>query len=83
MAIHLETQSLIILVYIIDLEPKILTAILRGRNIPDKNTSTINSAPGHSALNQLPLAMATSDSLPLAMEGCRGHNKLDHTINYM
>ena len=50
MTILLETRSLIILEDIIDLEPKILTDILRGGNIPDKNTSTINSAPGHSAL---------------------------------
>ena len=44
-AILLETQRLVILEDIICLEPKILTAILCGRNITDKNTSTINSAP--------------------------------------
>ena len=35
-AILLEARLLIILEYIIGLEPKILTAILRGRNITDK-----------------------------------------------
>ena len=77
-AILLETQRLVILEDIICLEPKILTAILCGRNITDKNTSTINSAPSQ---HRPPQRMAVR-GCPSPWRDDEGTN-WSHIINYM
>ena len=69
MAILLETRRLITLEDIIGIEPKKLTTIFRGRNITDKNTSTINSDRPQPAAPAVRPCPWLSVSLPLVMEG--------------